>query len=78
MDFNIKSKKASLWFIYVDAVSSVRISTDTKTLLERIVGLLGRYLSRNIGKWGVVDIRNYCYDVNSVVCCKGIYKWVTL
>lgn len=40
MHLSIESKGVPLWFISVDTTPHVRISTDTKTLLEKIVGLL--------------------------------------
>lgn len=40
MHFEIESKGIPLWFISVDTISGLRISTDTKTLLEKIVNLL--------------------------------------
>lgn len=67
MDFTIKSEGIPLWFIIVDSSSRIRISTDTKSLLEKIVGLLKNTSLDGTEKNGPISVTHIDYQNNSVI-----------
>lgn len=67
MHFSIKSEGISLWFVSVDSASQVRISTDTKSLLEKIVGLLKNTSLDGTEKNGPISVTHIDYQNNSVI-----------